>query len=445
MIRHKGFSKAWWSKKEEELHALVPGQMIIENAAKALLWFVDEFMIDNPHIADPYDLTIAWLEYFPAPLLKILDNAHICELKAICFECIKVKWIPLLPLFVLVDCYFPRALDRSQHSKCAFSPTCQLERKSKHSPCCSSHTCHICYALGDEPDWRNKYRRVDAPNVTHFVTHEPEIATKMRAESKRRCFNPPDEWCNGVRRACSKCNVRVLPTAMFIDDSKMSQEQTLCNSCWTSDLCAYCNGMARSTKDVHRNTARLCDSAVCNIQLKCKRCNDISHARTLLYRPPRTIGEELMCPTCQKEAYACSGCRRTSNSQNDMLWMARLVWKTETPRFCMRCIPPLKKIPDIPNGGSKWIMIRAMTMRLWWDRQSIISSFDSSFANEPTEFFKKLVSSRMCHFASVLCQKDPNNWNVLMADAASWDCTYMLFVRLLKQPRDIFIKIFVLL
>jgi hypothetical protein len=86
-----------------------------------------------------------------------------------------------------------------------------------------------------------------------------------------------------------------------------------------------------------------------------------------------------------------------------------------------------------------------MMMRLWWDRQSIISSFDDRLANEPTEFFKKLVSSRMCHFASVLCQNDPNNWNVLMADAASWDCTYTLFVRLVKQPRDIFIKIFVLL
>jgi hypothetical protein len=83
--------------------------------------------------------------------------------------------------------------------------------------------------------------------------------------------------------------------------------------------------------------------------------------------------------------------------------------------------------------------LRAIALRLWWDRRALLAQFERE---RPVELFKTVVASRqICKFALFLCERDPNNWTLLASDAAMWDSTYMLFIHLLRQPRDIFIKV----
>jgi hypothetical protein len=157
------------------------------------------------------------------------------------------------------------------------------------------------------------------------------------------------------------------------------------------------------------------------------------------------VGSEMCirdrCKACQKEAYFCVQCGRTSNNLRDTMWCNNLVWKSSgsKPNLCMRCVPHVSKVKGIPHGGARWVQLRAIALRLWWDRRALLAQFEQE---PPVDLFKKAVASRhMCKFALFLCERDPNNWTLLASDAAMWDSTYMLFIHLLRQPRDIFIKV----
>jgi hypothetical protein len=107
----------------------------------------------------------------------------------------------------------------------------------------------------------------------------------------------------------------------------------------------------------------------------------------------------------------------------------------------MRCVPKLKKIKGINFEVGRMIQLRVMMVHLWWDRKVVLSQFDENMQTRPMEMFQELITKRMDMFSNFLCQREPGNWQVLFESQAMWDCTYMLFIRLLRQPRDIFKKI----
>jgi hypothetical protein len=102
-------------------------------------------------------------------------------------------------------------------------------------------------------------------------------------------------------------------------------------------------------------------------------------------------------------------------------------------------------VKGIPHGGGRWIQLRAIMLRLWWDRRTILSQFNKDMEERPDQLFKELTRGRMDAFSTFLCHHDPENWKVLSANPAMWDSTYMLFIHLLKCPKEIFIKMFCLI
>lgn len=436
-------SPAWWEKARQKLNKLIP-ENLRKHPPEALRWFIDVRVLNNFHVFNKQEVAEMWAYGFSKLPLSERNWISLYE------ENIKTGEIHLLPLFGLILHYWPRAVEPASLDKCCV-PGCETKR-SESIPACTKHLCPLCGPLATEKDWQKRYYHICATYSqkeygVHIISLDPKVIENLRAERERNSFYPLHFWCYGVRRECLNpmslpgCRKDSLPT--HVDNTrKMTTTEKLCSFCDTQTRCRHCSSRV-DFEDAARIKDHVCNSPDCNTRLECVRCHTVRFPPTRSWntKPIEPI-DKVLCGTCQREAYFCLSCKRTSNDTKDVMWCNRLVWKPNgiKPEHCIRCLPSLKKVKGIPHGGGRWIQLRAIMLRLWWDRRAIWSQFDKDMKERPDQLFKELTHGRMDAFSTFLCHHDPENWKVLSANPAMWDSTYMLFIHLLKCPKEIFIK-----
>jgi hypothetical protein len=441
----------WWIQTQNKLLVILPTSMRT-SPATALKWFIDTQVKGNHHIFSKDELAVNWLFSFCDEAKKHIKPGDESNWTTLYEACLKAQDFPLVPLFGLVLHLWPRAVEPGSRTECCV-PGCRQKRSTISSPACADHLCSMCGPLAaTEADWEKNYYHICSTYTAysrdhhrvHIISLDERVIENLRSERARACYRPLKDWCYGVRRTCpnplglAACRQDALPS--FIRDAPTMDETKVCGQCWPHCRCKYCCTLLIDTTDAHRLASKVCNSSHCNTKLECRRCNRAAFVcrGTIL----NDIDESL-CGPCQKESYFCMTCHRNSNDLRDMMWCNALVWKPSglKPDYCIRCIPALKKIKGVPFGGGTWIQLRAMMVRLWWDRKAVLSQFDQNMQTRPMEMFQELITKKMDMFSKYLCSREPGNWQVLFETQAMWDCTYMLFIRLLRQPRDIFKKI----
>lgn len=447
--------KQLWIRIQGEVFATVPAHLH-KYPDKALFWFIQNCIIGNFHILDTERLADMWLQGFPPETLNAIPERERTNWKSIYIACQKTNTFLLLPLYGWVQKYYPRALVLAERQQCCMDD-CHKSRVAENVPACDEHLCPCCGSLTTEdPGWQKHYFHIRSKSHVHLMTRDALILEYVKMERERSCFVPSSYWCWGRRRNCAApdpdpaCRGNVLPTHLA-NETILSPRSNMCGSCAQRHRCKSCCNTMCDFTDPARLEAKLCNRQDCNTRLSCRRCNvvwfSINHSR--MYKQKIEKCDELLCHSCQMEAYICLTCNRTSNDLRDMMWSAQWLWRENdskkhgTIEYCIRCIPGMKKLPKIPN--CQLIQRRAMVLRLWWDRKAVLNHFDDQIKSRPMDFFKELVGNKMGAFASYLCEHDAGNWTLLYQNRTMWDCTYVLFVCLLRQPRDIFIKVLRLL
>lgn len=431
-------SPEWWRCVERMLNEVTPKRFNKPSgSAERMKWFIDTYIVNNFHVFNKGELAEMWSSMAGVKPASS-DFAHILS------ECVKKQVDALVPLFGLVVHYWPRALEAGSLAECC-APGCHEKRGDM--PACEKHLCSLCGPLASEPEWQKRYYHICSTYHTssygvHIITLDPVIIDRLRNERARLCYQQSlDRWCYGVRRACLNCFQYVLPTPVDKHQT-LTDGQKVCGSCWLYCQCRLCTNLI-SVDDGDRRADRVCGDTRCNTRWECKRCKCVRFYRTGSTASNSAV-ENAMCKTCQKEAYFCVLCQRTSNDLRDTMWCNSLVWKPSDskPNLCMRCVPHVPKVKGIPFGGGRWVQLRAITLRLWWDRRALLAIHTQKRQENPVTLFQQQIAEgKMCPFARYLCQRDPDNWKVLANETAMWDSTYMLFIHLLRQPRDIFIKV----
>lgn len=427
------------------LRNIIPSN-VIKYPDKALWYFIGSCILGNTHIRDPTGLAQSWLSGFDEQTLREIPKEKTSDWKNIYMACRKTGYFAIIPLVLLIERSYPRALIPQEREQCCAN-YCHNKRQGE-KPACESHLCTLCGWQSEAPGWQKYYYHVDGVHgfqltAFHILSLDPAIMNGVRQERTRECFRPLADWCYGARRMCAApipsdgCLKESLPTPIQ-QGMVLSVRQSFCGPCWLYYQCTLCKNRATAFSDPDRLKSRVCDASYCNIKVNCRRCGKIRFARPDVY-----LRDKLLCKDCQKEAYHCTVCHRTSNNLQDMMWAVKWVWHDQKhePTLCVRCIPGMTKFPGIPNGN--WMQRRTMVLRIWWDRKAVLSHFEEQMQTRPLEFFKGLT--KLGRHALALCEHDPNNWLVLYRNPAMWDCTYFFFVQLLRHPRDIFVKILRLL
>lgn len=413
-----------------------------------LLEFIDTYLVDNYHIDDPEELALKWVNVLSRHI-KVPDPQY--DWKVIGRTMVKYGStnIAIFRAFIQEKC--PLALIKSK-TKCCFSH-CEAQRDGK-SPACSVHMCPLCATLAGVPG-----RRVHKmPSFVHLVSKE--YSEMWIRQEGRRCFDMGynnDSFCWGVMSPCGTTKgfysssdgclgEACIPSVL--DGSTLPEPLQICFKCREANFCLTQYNRSKSEEPRHlfdwhdpeRRSARVCNDPKCTRKNSCLKCGKswFDSARSQ---------EDLLCVDCNITTLCCRGCKRLSlHSKKDLFFAQSLVWKCGYSdgwkEYCIFCI--VTKAPKAFRSERT----RALVLQWRFSYKREHAYLSHQWATRPLDWVRATFGRKMSTSQQWLMDNHPPSgslWEFFFNNRECWDSTWFLLYRLAGLPKDLFIKIFLLL
>lgn len=461
--------------REQALVAeLVPQPEAIEQsrvgpeAEADLLAFLKEHVVDSMHIYDVDGTMKAWTETWRADVREHLSPDVMGDWMTLFAYLQIMNYFPVDSLRNMIASNYPRAL-AAPHLCCM--PQCRSRRPFSHVPACDAHMCELCRSIAVEGGWTGKYRIVRNQVGVHLMTREPDRAARLAIELRRSCYVQMQDWCPGVLRVCAaerekgagylqseQCTRDVLLTPIVAKEAHLVPE--LCQWCWDINECLAwkwedhqkrdyrATGHLLDPTDPLRRKARACADPQCNVRLDCALCRKV---RFLPTQGKDKTRNWKLCKECLSKGIACMQCRRVA--ANDKFGFFALRWilgasdalgrDPRMARYCVRCFPTISKPLGNKKGECYTEKRRALCLLWRFSRRRELHWMMEFVSEHPDDWAKQLFAQHMTARERYLIEEYvPGGWQGAQRDERTWDCLYMLMMRLAWVQRDVFLLIF---
>lgn len=432
-----------------------------------LLQFIEKHVVANPHIQDTYGLAAKWLHYHCPPYIQkdlpIADDYDWMEIGRVM---VKHNYTTLQSLSGFIHQQYPKALTADPLDCCMEG--CNTTKSNVAWPACEKHMCPLCATIVEEdPHWYKtrwilKEKSMGLPMRVHLRTRDVGRQSVIRKEMDRIARMRLNDkavfhLCPGVLRDCKvnhvngylhsgRCERMCLPT--LLDDGASTflapPEYDLCTDCVSVNTCSKWRASYSTphhifdVDDPDRCKAQICARKDCTRSCACVNCG-------LKWFESVEKEKTLLCTHCAAIALACYKCHRVAK-KGDLFFAAHLLQtktppkKVPDPKYCIFCLPLAgeRKKGHLPK-------IKALVLQWRFSRHRETAWLDEQMRTQPLvwvhKFFEPLMNARERWLMNNL----EGAWDLLLANPQQWDSTYFLMYRLVQLPRDLFIKIFLLI
>lgn len=411
-----------------------------------LLEFIDTYLVDNYHIDDPEELALKWANS-KLPHYVLVDQKH--DWKSIGRAMVRHNFtvVSMLRAFIQEEC--PVALIKSKTECCLLN--CGNQRDGK-SPACSVHMCPLCATLAGVPG-----RRVlKMPPFAHLVSKE--YSEMWMRQERRRWFDMGynnDFFCWGFMNACGTTKgfyfqsdgclgEACIPSAL--DGSTLPEPLQICFKCREANFCTiqpilsiYEPRHLFDWHDPERRSARVCNDLKCTRKNSCLKCGKS-------WFESAKSQEDLLCVECNITTLCCRGCKRLSlHSKKDLFFAQSWVWKSANSYEFNHCIFCMGSKTSI---GYRSLRTRALVLQWRFSYKREHAYLAHQWATRPLDWVRATFGRKMSTSQQWLMDNHPPSgslWEFFFNNRECWDSTWFLLYRLAGLPKDLFIKIFLLL